>query len=133
MKLPVFLSLAALAFAPLATALADQPPPPPRPRRPPPPAAFEACAKAKAGDACAFQLHDHAIRGTCTTVPDATTLACRPDQPPPPPPPPQAALDACNGKADGDACAFQLDGHALSGACWRPDASRPLACRPPHP
>lgn len=73
-----------LLVLPFAIANADQPP---RHPHPPPQEAIDACAKAKAGDACSFTHHDHDITGTCAAIPDATTLVCRPDHPPPPPPP----------------------------------------------
>jgi hypothetical protein len=125
MKLHI--AVLALAVTPFAVAAADQPR---RPHRPPP-AAIAACEKLRAGDACTVRRHDRDIAGTCNLVPDTSTLACRPNHPPPPP---KAALDACTGKSEGDACSFQLDTHTLSGNCARgPDATRPLACRPPHP
>ena len=69
-----------LVFAmPLAVAAGDPAPPPP-PRRPPPQAAFDACAKAKQGDACAFKgRRDHELKGTCEVPRDnGKALVCRP-------------------------------------------------------
>jgi len=52
----------------------------------------------------------------------------------PPPRPPQEAVAACSKAAPGDACAFQIDGHAIDGTCRHgPDGQGPLACAPAHP
>ena len=51
-------SLLVLAL-PFAAAYADGP------RHHPPQAALDACAKAKADDACSFKLRDHTISGKC--------------------------------------------------------------------
>jgi hypothetical protein len=48
---------------------------------------------------------------------------------PPPGMPPQAALDACSGKADGDACSFTDMGHALSGTCGKTPEGQEV-CKP---
>lgn len=48
--------------------------------------------------------------------------------------PPPEALEACEGKAAGDACAFEgRRGEAVEGQCFTPDEERPLACRPERP
>ena len=45
--------------------------------------------------------------------------------------PPPEALEACEGKAAGEACAFEgRRGEAVEGQCFTPDEERPLACRP---
>ena len=50
------------------------------------------------------------------------------------PPPPQEAFDACASPAAGDACAFDIDGHHVTGTCKQgPDADKPLACAPDQP
>jgi len=113
-------SVFALAL-PFAVAHAD------RPHHRPPQAAFDACAKAKAGDACSLTFHDRTIPGVCVAH-DAGALACRPDHPPGPPP---EAIDACNGRAAGDACSITHGEHTLAGTCaLGPDGNAPLACRP---
>lgn len=117
------------AVLPLAIASADRPPP-----RQPPQAAFDACARAKRGDACTVALGDRSIDGTCEQFPDTAALACRPlhpPDPPDPPGPPPEAVAACRSAKEGDACSFTLGDRSLSGACVRgPDAAMPLACRP---
>ena len=62
----------------------------------------------------------------------APALGQRPDRRPPGPPPPEA-LEACDGKTDGDECAFEGRFGSVTGTCFRPEASLPLACRPDHP
>jgi hypothetical protein len=102
-----------------------------RPHHPPPQAAFDACAKAKAGDTCSVVLGDHTITGVCGVLPDSAALVCRPDHPHGPPP---EAVDACSGRAAGDACSISHEGHAIAGTCARgPDGNGPLACRPSQP
>jgi len=52
----------------------------------------------------------------------------------PPPRPPKEAVDACTGHDAGDACAFDHDGHHVTGTCTAgPDADKPLACKPDQP
>jgi hypothetical protein len=115
-------SLFVLAL-PFAVARADRPP-----HHAPPQAAFDACASAKAGDACSVTLHDHTITGVCAAAPESSALACRPDHPPGPPP---EAITACSGLAAGDACSMTHDGHAITGSCaLGPDGGDTLACRP---
>lgn len=47
-------------------------------------------------------------------------------------PPPQA-IDACAKAALGDACAFDLDSHHITGTCSHgPSGDGPLACKPDH-
>src|SRR5262249_34934840 len=60
-------SLLVLAL-PLAAAYADGP------RHHPPQAALDACAKAKADDACSFKLKDHEIKGKCATARESSAL-----------------------------------------------------------
>ena len=115
-------SLIALAL-PFAAAYADGP------RHRPPQAAFDACAKAKAGDACSMKLRDHTLEGVCRPARESSALVCRPDRPMGPPP---AAIEACNGRAEGDACSIVHDGHDIAGTCAHGRANGPLACRPSH-
>jgi hypothetical protein len=123
MKL-VICSLLVLAL-PFAVARADHS------RHRPPQAAFDACARSKAGDACSVTLGDRTITGLCATARDTTALVCRPDHPPGPP---QEAVDACNGRSAGDACTVTHGDHSLSGTCAAgPDGNGPLACRPARP
>jgi len=66
-----------LAAVPLAIASADTPAPP---KHAPPKAAFDACAKAKQGDACSFTGRaGRTLSGTCE-VPRSggSALVCRP-------------------------------------------------------
>jgi hypothetical protein len=118
-----------LLVLPFAVARAD------RPHHPPPQAAFDACARAKAGDPCSVTLHDHTMTGVCAAAPDTTALACRPDHPPGPPP---EAVAACDGHSVGDACTLSHGDHSMAGTCATgPDGQGPVACRPndapPHP
>jgi hypothetical protein len=47
--------------------------------------------------------------------------------------PPQEALDACNGKAAGDACTLTTpDGQTVSSTCGSCGDGMPLACMPPR-
>jgi len=62
-----------LVALPFAVARADH-----RRHGPPPQAAFDACAKAKAGDACSVVLHDHKMTGTCGPARESSALVCRP-------------------------------------------------------
>jgi hypothetical protein len=97
--------------------------------------AIEACNGKAAGDACSLTIHDRTITGTCRAPagPGAgsgsdAALACLPDRPPGPPP---AAVDACSGKAEGDACSVSDGDHAFDGTCRKgPDGNGPLACAP---
>ncbi len=61
----------------IAAAYADRPP------HKPPQAAFDACAKAKQGDACSFKGRDDKDRkGTCEVPRDGgSALVCRPQRP----------------------------------------------------
>lgn len=113
-------SLLVLAL-PFAAAYADGP------RHHPPQAAFDACAKAKADDACSFKLRERAISGKCAPARDSSALVCRPDHPMGPPP---EAIAACNGHAEGDACSMTRDGHDVAGTCLHGRHDGPLACRP---
>lgn len=118
-------SLFVLAL-PFAVATAEQ-------RRPephgPPQAAFDACAKARQGDACSVSFGDHTMTGVCAPAPGSSALACRPDHPPGRPP---GALEACTGKAAGDACSVSHGDHTMTGICAQgPDGA--LGCRPDGP
>jgi hypothetical protein len=94
----------------------------------PPQEALDACAQAKAGDACQVTFHEHTIDGTCGSVPDISALVCKPKHPHGPPP---EALEACQGKAAGDACSVTFHEHTHTGSCAHgPDGNGPLACRP---
>ena len=45
--------------------------------------------------------------------------------------PPPEALAACQGKSSGAACSFTgRRGDSVSGTCFSPDPSKPLACKP---
>ena len=48
-------------------------------------------------------------------------------------PPPQEALDACATGSAGGACAFDIDGHHVTGTCTHGPGDGPLACKPDHP
>jgi hypothetical protein len=113
-------SLLVLAL-PLVAAHADGP------RHHPPQAALDACAKAKADDACSFKLRDHTISGKCAAARQSSALVCRPDHPMGPPP---EAVAACNGRAENDACSMAHDGHDVAGTCLHGRRNGPLACRP---
>lgn len=109
---------------PFAVASAEQ-------RRPPAPpqAAFDACARARQGDACSVTFGDHTVTGVCAPAPGSSALACRPDHPPGPPP---GALAACTGKSAGDACSVTHGDHTMTGVCAQgPDGQ--LGCRPDGP
>jgi hypothetical protein len=116
-----------ILILPFAIAYADHGP------HQPPQAAFDACAKSKAGDACSVTFHEHTLTGVCSEMQDTKALVCRPDHPPGPPP---EAIDACNGRSAGDACTVTHGDHSLAGTCEQgPDAKGPLACHPsggPH-
>ena len=114
----IALSLFVVAL-PFAVANADHP------HHPPPQAAIDACAKAKAGDACSVTFHEHTIKGTCGTVPDVTGLVCKPEHHGPPP----EAIAACKDKAAGDACSVTFGDTTLAGTCAQ-HHDHPLACRP---
>jgi len=96
----------------------------------PPQAAFDACAKSNAGDACSIAIHDHAISGVCVQAPDRAALVCRPDHPPGPPP---EAIEACRGRNAGDACSITHGDLTIAGtcaSCGQGDGG--LACHPEH-
>lgn len=119
-------SLVAVSL-PLALAGANDRPPPHKP----PQAAIDACAKLAKGAACSVTFGDRTMNGTCESIPQTSTLACRPEHPPGPPP---EAVDACNGATSGDACSITHGDHTISGTCERgPDGNGPLACRPAGP
>ena len=45
--------------------------------------------------------------------------------------PPKEALEACSGKTSGTQCSFSgRGGETVSGTCWSPETSKPLACKP---
>ena len=76
------LVLALSLMFPIAVLAADPAPPPPPPKRVPPKAAFDACAKAKQGDACSFKGRmNRDLSGTCEVPRDGgKVLVCRPDR-----------------------------------------------------
>ena len=47
--------------------------------------------------------------------------------------PPREALDACQSKKAGDACTFESPHGAVTGTCFTPESSKPLACKPSQP
>lgn len=57
--------------------------------------------------------------------PDHNILVCQP-------PPPQALIDACAGKAAGDACAVTLGDRSFTGTCATAPDGTTLACMPPR-
>ena len=121
-------SLLAVAL-PFAAAYADGD----HPHHKPPQAAFDACAKAKEGDACSVAFHDHTMTGVCKPAHDSSALVCHPDHPPGPP---AEAVAACSAHAVGDTCSWSHDGRDLAGTCVQHDAQGPVACMPkdmPHP
>jgi hypothetical protein len=61
------------------SAQADGPPPPP-------PEAYAACESKATGDACAVQIRDTQVHGTCDADRTTGKLFCRPAGPPPAPP-----------------------------------------------
>jgi hypothetical protein len=97
----------------------------------PPAEALDACDGSTAGAACAFDIDDHHITGTCRQGPNGDgPLACAPDHPPPPP----EALAACTSATAGATCAFDIDGHHVEGTCRQgPNGDGPLACAPANP
>ena len=85
-------------------------------------------------------LLSSALVFACTDAPvdassaAATTATADAGDRPPAPRPPIASIDACASSAAGDACAFDVDGHHVTGTCRRgPDDQGPLACAPDHP
>jgi hypothetical protein len=56
-------------------------------------------------------------------VPDHALLVCQP-------PPPQTLIDACTGKAAGDACSATLGDRTFTGACENAPDGTTLACAP---
>lgn len=44
--------------------------------------------------------------------------------------PPIQSREACQGKAVNESCTFDGEEAAMTGTCWQPNASKPLACRP---
>lgn len=123
--------------APAGAAAACLPDRPPGPPQGPPPEAIEACKGKAAGDDCSVTHDGRTLNGKCVppppNAPAGAPLACLP----PPPPPPQEAIDACTGKAVGDACSVTHDGHTVDGKCVTPPpgapAGAPVACLLPPP
>jgi hypothetical protein len=77
---------------------------------------------------------DGAAQAAVSGTADAGSAGSGSDHRPPPPRPPQQALDACAKAADGDACAFDIDGHHVTGTCSHgPNGDGPLACKPDQP
>ena len=47
--------------------------------------------------------------------------------------PPKEAVEACQSKSAGSGCSFTgREGQTMSGECFTPEQSKPLACRPNH-
>jgi hypothetical protein len=46
--------------------------------------------------------------------------------------PPREAMEACKEKSSGASCEFSGKHGKISGKCWSPDSSKPLACKPDH-
>lgn len=87
-------------------------------------------------------LFASALSFACTDTADATASAAVTDPADagggsdhrPPPRPPEEAVDACAKSAANDACAFDIDGHHVTGTCrTAPDGNGPLACAPDQP
>jgi hypothetical protein len=142
----------AAAIAASNTATAQTPPAAPggdtgSERRRPPPEALAACAGAKLNQACSFVAPIGNVHGNCWQPDSGHPLACRPErggrdttksaggkdantgsgqrrEPPP------EALAACQGHKLSDACSFDTPRGTENGACFQPDGSHPLACRP---
>jgi hypothetical protein len=89
-----------------------------------------ACSGRAAGDACTLPARGDAgtgPAGTCRATVDGSSVGCVPN----PPAPPQGAVDACSGKAAGEACTFtDRHGDADDGACLTPPGQSVLACAP---
>jgi hypothetical protein len=142
----------AAAIAASNTATAQTPPAPQGAdaggdHRGPPPEALAACQGAKLNQACWFTAPIGTVNGNCWQPDSNHPLACRPQRgsrdanktlvngdaadgstqrrgPPP------EALAACQGKKPSDACAFGSPRGTENGACFQPEGSHPLACRP---
>ena len=51
-----------------------------------------------------------------------------------PPLPPKEAFEACASSTENATCAFDIDGHHVTGTCSHgPDGQGPLACKPDQP
>lgn len=119
--------------------------------RGPPPEAIAACKSSALNQACSFTSPKGAESGACWQPDASHPLACRPNRngaamggavpaqggangeasqhhgPPP------ESLAACKNRKLNDACSFTSSRGAMSGSCFQPDASKPLACRPSAP
>ncbi len=109
----------------------------------PPPEAFEACEEKSVGDECEFEGMDGTVTGTCQEI--EGDLVCEPENPPdddddagPPDDdddmtgPPPEAIEACDGKAEGDDCEFETSqGDTITGTCKMIEDV--LACAPEGP
>lgn len=74
--------------------------------------------------AAASRSEPHSSRGRTSLPPSGEPMQERPK-------PPQAAFDACNGKAEGDACSVQLGERKISGTCQSaPGGEKALLCFP---
>jgi hypothetical protein len=122
----------------------------------PPPEAIAACKTSKLSQPCSFTSPRGAESGSCWQPDTSHPLACRPDRnksnagngpagngapgngaandaPTQRQGPPPESLAACKSHKLNDACSFTSARGAESGACFQPDASKPLACRPAAP
>ncbi len=108
----------------------------------PPAEAVVACEGKTTGETCSFELEGAALDGVCSSRRNGEgPLACRPvhDGQGPGPRhhrahrkgPPAEAVAACEGKSEGEACAFERYGRTIQSTCGiRPSGEGPLACRP---
>ena len=73
--------------------------------------------------------------GWASVIVAAVTMAACSQQPPPKAPhgpPPQEAIDACQGKAEGDTCTATMGEKTTEGTCKKGHENDELACMPPH-
>ena len=103
-------------------------------RRPPPPPteALEACDEKAEGDACIVELPERQLDGTCRATPHDDDLVCAPSGRRGHRAPPEEALEACDEKAEGDACVVELPERQLDGTCRATPHDEGLACAPSH-
>jgi hypothetical protein len=92
---------------------------------------IDACSGMAAGAACTLTLTNPlpdgttSVAGTCRTTLDGTVVACAPN----PPAPPAWLVEACSGKAAGDACtATEPDGDTRDGTCVTARDGSTLIC-----
>ena len=97
-------------------------------------AQIDACAGLAAGDACTltsvpFPGGETTVAGTCRATLDGAPVACAPI----PRGPPAELVEACTGKAAGDACAVTApDGEAHAGVCMTAHDGATLVCGRQH-